>query len=156
MAISEALQTFLDYSGTRYLHSTHPQAYTAREVARAEELPPHQIAKTIVFYGDNGFGMAVLPGDAYANLQELRDLLGLSTIRLASEEELAQLFPDTEVGAMPPFGNLYGLPVFVDGDLAEEHMITFNAGTHRDAVHMRFADFTSLVGPSITYFSREG
>jgi Ala-tRNA(Pro) deacylase len=154
MAIAEKLQKTLDNTGTPYVHTVHEPVYTARQVARAEEIRPHQCAKAIVFFGDTGFGMLVLPADSYVDFAELAFELGLSNVRLATEAELIALFPDSEVGAMPPFGNLYGLPVYVDASLAQEDVIAFNAGTHRDAVYMRFEDFDKLAEPRITYFSR--
>jgi Ala-tRNA(Pro) deacylase len=135
------------------MHHVHAPAYTAREVARAEHVAPHCVAKTIVFHSGKGYGMAVLPADTYIDMVELRFVLGLDDIRLATETELKQLFPDNEVGAMPPFGNLYGMPVYVDANLAEADIIAFNAGTHRDVIYMRFADFRRLVRPTITFFS---
>ena len=155
MPIAEKLRAFLNESHVAYRHSTHSPAHTARGVAYAELIAPHRLAKTIVFCGDNGYGMAVLPADSYVDLHELRVVLGLSHIRLATEAELKRLFPDTEVGAMPPFGNLYGIPVFVDANLAEEITIAFNAGTHRDVVYMRFSDFERLVRPTVTFFSEK-
>jgi Ala-tRNA(Pro) deacylase len=137
------------------MHHVHRPAYTAREVARVEHVAPHRLAKTIVFHSDKGYGMAVLPADSYVDLFELRFVLGLDSVRLATESELRQLFPDNEVGAMAPFGNLYGMPVYVDANLAEEDVIAFNAGTHRDLVYMRFADFRRLVRPTITFFSEK-
>jgi Ala-tRNA(Pro) deacylase len=138
------------------MHHIHRPAYTAREVARAEHLAPHRMAKTVVFHSERGYGMAVLPADSYIDLFELRFVLGLDYVRLATEGELRQLFPDSEVGAMPPFGNLYGMAVYVDANLAEEDVIAFNAGTHRDVIYMRFADFRRLVRPTITFFSEAG
>jgi len=154
MAITHRLQEYLDQHGARYDHTVHRPAETARQVAEAEHVPPHSVAKAIVFLGDEGYGMAVVPADSLVNLQELRSLLGLQHLRLATEAELATLFPDAELGAMPPFGNLYGLPVYVDSSLAGEETIAFNAGTHRDVVHMKFRDFESLVKPTILSFSR--
>jgi Ala-tRNA(Pro) deacylase len=153
MPIAERLRTFLNESHVAYRHSAHSPAYTARGVAYAELIAPHRLAKTIVFQGEDGYGMAVVPADRYVDLHKLQFALRLSYVRLASEDELKLLFPDSEVGAMPPFGNLYGIPVFVDVDLAEEGTITFNAGTHQDVVYMRFADFERLVRPTVTSFS---
>lgn len=154
MAISSKLQGILDSSQAKYSHSVHRPADTARDVAVAEHIPPHEMAKTIVFSGNEGFGMAVVPGDCQVDLQELRIRLGLSHLRLATEAELSNLFPDAEIGAMPPFGNLYSMPVYVDSRLAAEPMIAFNGGTHRDVIHMRFRDFERLVSPVIIPFSR--
>jgi Ala-tRNA(Pro) deacylase len=88
------------------------------------------------------------------DLEGLRALLGVSRLRLAAESELNGLFPECELGAMAPFGNLFGIPVFVDGSLASEETIAFNSGTHRDVIHMRFEDYQRLVGPSIVTMSR--
>jgi Ala-tRNA(Pro) deacylase len=153
MPITEELREFLKDHDAEYTHHVHRRAYTARDLAQAEHIAPHCVAKTIVFHGDRGYGMAVLPADSNVDLFELRFVLGLNSVRLATESELLQLFPDNELGAMAPFGNLYGMPVYVDVNLAEEDIIAFNAGTHRDVIYMRFADFRRLVRPTITFFS---
>lgn len=154
MAVVEKLQTYLDLSDTRYTHTVHPRAYTAQEVAQAERLPAHALAKSVVFRTDAGFALAVLPADEHIDLVELKKLIGVQHIRLATEYELSVLFADSEVGAMAPFGNLYGLPVYVDNSLTREEVIAFNAGTHRDVIHMRYADFERLVGPSLVSFGK--
>lgn len=144
---------YLNEKGIRYSHSTHPTVFTARQVASAEHVPAREVAKTVVYFGDNGFGMAVVPADHAVNFGEVLRLMGLTHIRLASETELADLFPDCELGAMPPLGNLFEMPVLVDEKLAREGVITFNAGTHRDVVHMTFTDFHNLVNPLIANFA---
>ena len=144
---------YLNQHRIRYAHSTHPAVFTARQVASAEHIPAHEVAKTVVYFGDNGFGMAVLPADCVVNFGEVLRLMGLTHIRLATETELADLFPECQLGAMPPLGNLFEMPVLVDEKLAEEGVITFNAGTHRDVVHMAFADYRDLVNPLIANFS---
>jgi len=154
MPMLQRLRTFLDEQGVQYTQHAHPTAFTAREVASAEHIPAHRIAKTIVFFSENGYGMAVLPGDEMVDLQHVRAMLGVSRLRLATESELSELFPDCELGAMPPFGNLCGLPVFVEGGMATEETIAFNAGTHRDVIHLRFQDFERLVKPKIVTLSR--
>jgi len=154
MPIGSRLQRFLLRNHAEYARSIHPRAYEARQVAFEEDISPHRMAKAVVFQSDRGFGMAVLPADTLLDLLELRFVLGLGHIRLATEDELQRLFPDSEVGAMPPFGNLYGIPVFVDANLAEAEVIAFNAGTHQDVVYMRFADFKRLVRPSIHFFAK--
>lgn len=154
MPMPSKLQDFLNRSHVSYGHTVHRPTFTARQLARAENLPENGVAKTVVFVGDHGYGLAVLPADCAADLEELRDLLGLSHLRLATEPELGALFSDSEPGAEPPFGNLYGVPVYVDDILCAEDLIAFNAGTHRDAVHMRFRDFVRLVQPEIVPFSR--
>jgi Ala-tRNA(Pro) deacylase len=154
MPVLAKLREFLDQHGVGYTHHAHPLAYTAREVAQAEHVPTHEVVKTLVYLGDDGYGMAVLCADCMADLHELRTALGMSRLRLATETEMAELFPDCELGAMPPFGNLFSLPVYVDSRVAGEETITFNAGTHRDVIHMRFRDYEELVKPTLLHFAR--
>lgn len=154
MPILTKLREFLDRNQIEYAATVHPLAYTAREVASAEHTPPREVAKTVIYLSEHGYGMAVLPADSVVDLEQLRLDLGMSRLRLATEAELGELFPSCELGAMPPFGNLFGLPVYVDGRLAGEEMILFNAGTHRDVIHMRFRDFQRLVNPTIVAFAR--
>jgi Ala-tRNA(Pro) deacylase len=144
---------YLDRNLIRYVHSTHPVAYTSREVAAVEHMPLHKLAKTVVFKSEQGYGMAVVPADAFVDLEDLRGLLEVDGLWLAKEEELAQLFPASELGAMPPFGNLFGLEVYFDSSLVNETFIAFNAGTHRDLVHMSVGDFLRLVQPAIGEFA---
>jgi len=139
---------YLDLEGVRYSHSTHATAATARETAAAEKMPAHEFAKTVVYFGDQGFGIAVVPADQFLDLTTLGSLLGLSYIRLANEAELMELFPDCELGAMPPFGDSCELPVIVDTGLAGT-FIAFTIGTHRDVVRMSFADFRRLANPRV-------
>ena len=154
MPMLDKLLAFLDENQVKYTRHSHPTAYTAREVASVEHVPAHKIAKTVVFLSENGYGMAVVPGDSMLDLQGLRTLLGVSRLRLATESELSDLFPDCELGAMGPFGNLCGVPVYAEADLAREETIAFNAGTHRDVIHMRFDDYQRLVKPQMVVLSR--
>jgi Ala-tRNA(Pro) deacylase len=155
MPLLEKLRVFLDKNHAEYTHTVHAVAYTAREVALAEHLPPREVAKTVVVHGDDGYHMLVLPSSKLVDFQEVRIALGLSHARMVPETELNRLFPDCELGAMPPVGNLYGMPVYLDSALAGENEITFNAGTHRDVVHMRTAEFRRLVRPTIVSLARE-
>ncbi len=154
MAILARLKELLEANGVAYTHHEHPAAYTAREVASVERVPEHRVAKTVVYSGDEGYGMAVLPADYVIDMQELRAALGLRRVRLATEKELAELFEDCELGAMPPFGNLYGMPTFLDSSLADERRIAFNAGTHRDVVYLDMADYRRLARPTVVHFAR--
>ncbi|MCP5113280.1 MAG: YbaK/EbsC family protein [bacterium] len=154
MAILERLQHLLSASGVSYTHHVHATAYTAKEVAALEHLPQHKVAKVVVFTGDEGYGMAVLPADYVVDMQELRAALGLKRARLATEKELGELFADCELGAMPPFGGLYDLPTYVESSLTEEETIAFNAGTHRDVVYLRLEDYKKLAGPKVVHFAR--
>lgn len=155
MAISEKLRLFLDESRVPYSHSVHPLAYTAREVASAEHIPPREVAKTVVIWGDNGYAMLALPASMVVDFQELRAALGLTHVRLATETELGQLFPDCDLGAMPPFGQLYNLPLYMDGSLLRDEHIAFNGGTHRDVIHMRLEEYKRLASPTVVSVGRE-
>ena len=155
MPLSERIRTFLDSHNTPYRVSTHPSVFTARQVALAEHLPARTVAKTVMIFGDGEYHMIVVPASRLVDLQEARPMLGLTHLRLASEEELAQVFPDCEVGAMPPLGPLYGFAVYLDGSLAAEEEIAFNAGNHRDVIHMKTADFRKLVNPTVVSIVRE-
>jgi Ala-tRNA(Pro) deacylase len=155
MPLMEKLRTFLDRNNVEYTHTVHSLAYTAREVAAAEHLPAREVAKTVVVHADNGYHMLVLPANKLVDFQEIREVLGFSHARMVPETELFSLFPDCELGAMPAFGNLYGMPVYLDSGLAAEEMITFNAGTHRDVIHMRTAEFRKLVKPTLISLARE-
>ncbi len=148
MATLERLLEYLDENHAEYLHTTHETAYKAKEVACAEHLLPCQFAKSVVVHTEGGFGLAVLPADRELDLKDLRTALGTHHARLATEEELGRLFPECELGAMPPVGGLFGLPVYVESSMAADAAIAFNAGTHRDVVHMRFQDFEALVKPA--------
>ena len=154
MAVLARLHQFLVKNNVSYTHHVHPTVYTAREVATIEHLSEHRVAKTVVFSGDEGYGMAVLPADYVVEMLELRAAIGLSRVRLATEKEIAELFPDCELGAMPPFGNLYNLETYLESGLADEEKIAFNAGTHRDVVYLRMDDYKRLVRPAIVHFSR--
>ena len=154
MAILGKLQELLEKNQVSYTHHVHATAYTAKEVASMEHLPVHRFAKVVVFTGDEGNGIAVLPADYVVDMQELRVALGLKRARLATEKELAEMFPDCELGAMPPIGDLYNMPTFVESSLTEEERIAFNAGTHRDVIYIRFEDFKRLADPTVIHFSR--
>jgi Ala-tRNA(Pro) deacylase len=154
MALSEKLRVFLDQHDAEYTHTVHSLAYTAREVASVEHLPPREVAKVVVVSGDYGYHMLVIPASRLVDFQEVRDELGLTHARLATEHELAELFPDCELGAMPPFGNLYEMPVSLDSGLASEPEIAFNAGSHRDVIHMRTDEYRRLANPKVVTLAR--
>ncbi len=155
MPLSDPLQKFLDSHQAKYAISHHHTAFTAREVAAAEHLPAREVAKVVVVFGDAKYHMIVIPANRLIDFQEVRHTLGLTQARLATEDELAKLFPDCELGAMPPIGALYGLPVYFDSSLLDEDIIAFNAGTHRDVVHMKTEDFRTLVQPVMVSLARE-
>ena len=155
MPLFERLRSFLDSRHAEYTLTKHANAFTAREVAAAEHLPPREVAKTVVIFGDGTYHMIVVPASKLVDLIEVRPTLGLAQVRLAREEELGMLFPDCELGAMPPLGPLYGFPVYLDASLAGEDTIAFNAGTHREVIHMKTSEFRRLVSPSIVSLVRE-
>lgn len=148
----------LEMREIQYKHDLHPLTYTARETAFAEHVPPRCFAKTVVVHYSDGFAMAVLPADRNVDLEELRLCFGCRTLRLGTEHELAELFPECELGAMPPLGNgvLFDMPVWVDGLLMAEEHICFNAGTHRDVIQMSTEDWEQLVKPSVLSFAQVG
>src|SRR3954451_16255403 len=117
MPILDKLQEFLDLSGVPYTHTVHPLAYTAREVASAEHVPPKEVAKVVIVVASGEYKMLVLPATKVVDFQEVREALGCNTARLATETELGRIFPDCDLGAMPPFGNLYGMKVLMDANL---------------------------------------
>ena len=154
MPLNERLCTLLGDHHAEYTLTVHSKAYTAREVAVAEHLPPREVAKIVVLFGDAEYHMTVIPANRLVDFHELRPALGLSQARLATEEELGRLFPDCELGAMPPFGSLYGVPVYLDSTLAAEPVIAFNAGTHREVIHMATAEFRRIANPTIVSLVR--
>jgi Ala-tRNA(Pro) deacylase len=147
------IHEFLRAAHIPYVVVPHRPAFTAREEAAAAHVPGRDWAKVVVCFIDGEPVEAVVPALAFVNLERLLELAGGHEIRLAEEEELQRLFPACEVGAMPPFGPLYGHTVFVDAVLALEPEIAFNAGTHRDAIAMRWNDFVKMVNPVVGRFA---
>jgi Ala-tRNA(Pro) deacylase len=149
MYLLSRVKEYLDTQNVAYTHHVHRTAYTAQEVAAEEHIPGKMVAKTVIVKSGDRLAMIVLPASARLDLESVRRLTGNKDARLASELEFTGAFPDCDVGAMPPFGNLYGVPVYVDAALAEDEEIAFNAGTHQDSIHMRYADFARLAKPTI-------
>jgi len=147
--IAERLKRYLEENRVGFEHHVHRTAYTAQQVAAEEHVPGRMMAKTVIVNTGDGFIMAVLPAPLRVDLDALRTALDKPEVRLASEAEFARLFPDSETGAMPPFGNLYDLPVYSDESLRRDPEIVFNAGTHRDTIRMRYEDFARLVQPEV-------
>ena len=156
MTTLDRLIALLEMREIAYTHDLHPLTYTARETASAEHVPPRCFAKTVVVHFSDGFAMAVLPADRHVDLEELRLAFGSRNLRLATEHELQVLFPECELGAMPPMGNgtLFDLPVWADGLIMAEENICFNAGTHRDVVRMSAEDWEQAVKPSVLAFAQ--
>ena len=154
MSISRALKEYLDREHIHYEVLPHPEAFRAAEIAHMLHTPEKEMAKVVIVKVDQRFVMTVLPASWNVDLRCLRDVFMADHVRLATEDELKDLFPDCELGAMPPFGILYGLPVFVDNSLTEDAEITFHAGTHSEAIRMRYMDFAALVFPVVEEFHR--
>ena len=140
---------YLDQNRIRYSHSVHRRAETALETAAAERMSAHDFAKTVVYAADTGFGIAVIPGDKLVDLPEVARLLGATHMRLADKGELAEIFPDCELGAMPPLGQPHNMPVLLDAGLAAHEFVAFAIGTHSDVVRVSVADYRKLVRPLV-------
>jgi len=141
------LKDFLDSNKVKYVTIKHSPAYTAPEIAGSAHIPGKELAKTVIIKVDGKMAMAVLPASQRVNFDLLKKITGASKIELASEQEFKDLFPECEVGAMPPFGNLYGMEVFVDESLSEDEEIAFNAGSHTELIRLAYKDFERLVKP---------
>lgn len=147
MSVNLRLRKYLDGHQIKYQVIHHSPAFTAPEIAEMAHESGRGFAKTVVVKADGRMVMVVLPAHERVDLHALRDRCGAHRVELAGEEELAELFPDCEVGAMPPFGELYGLKVIVDERLAGCDLIAFNAGNHREIIKMRHVDFERLMHP---------
>jgi Ala-tRNA(Pro) deacylase len=154
MSIVKRLKEYLEENQVPYTHCTHRLAYTAQEIAAAQHVPGREMAKTVVLKVDQNFALLILPAVRKIDLKALKDELHYKHIDLATEKEFSSLFPDSDVGAMIPFGNLYKLPVYVDRSLAAEEEIFFNAGTHIDTIRMKYQDFSRLVRPQLVTASQ--
>ena len=148
------LKKFLDQHGIRYLLMSHAPAYTALEIAQASHIPARELAKTVMVKIDGQMTLAVVPASEQVDLESLTAEANAREIQLAHEEEFEGLFPDCEVGAMPPFGNLWKLPVYASTTLAEDPYISFCAGSHHEVMTLAFEDFNKLVEPRIRRFTK--
>jgi Ala-tRNA(Pro) deacylase len=143
------LREFLDSRNVKYLVVSHSIAYTAQGIAALVHVSGKKLAKTVIVKIDGILAMAVVPASLHVDLDLLRAAAGARVVELATEQEFQSAFPDCETGAMPPFGNLYDMPVYADADLAQHEEITFNAGTHRELMRLAWADLVRLVDPQI-------
>lgn len=154
MAVSEKLKSYLKKEAVEFEHLEHSLTYTASETAGAQHIPGKSFIKAVIIKFEDKPVMCVLPATHLVDFEKLKAVLGTSTLQLASEEEIAELFPDYEVGAEPPFGNLYGLDVYMEASVQDDKMIAFNAGTHTDVVKIKLDDYTRLVNPTIAEFGK--
>ena len=151
----DTLQRFLDKKGVTYLRLQHSSAYTAQEIAAAAHVPGRELAKTVMVKLDYRLIMAVLPASHKIDFELLKRGTGAKHAALATEADFKDIFPDCDTGAMPPFGNLYGVPVYVSSSLALDEDIAFNACSHTDLIKMPYADFARIVRPIVLEFSRQ-
>jgi len=147
------LKEFLDSHNIKYVVMSHSPAYTAQAIAASAHVSGKELAKTVMVKVDGKMAMAVLPASYQVDLGLMQKAVGAKTVEIASEDEFEGMFPGCEVGAMPPFGNLYGIDVFAAQRLAEDEEIVFNAGTHIELIKLAYADFERLVKPTVVAFS---
>jgi Ala-tRNA(Pro) deacylase len=150
---SRKLKEFLDQQQVKYVSIIHSPAYTAQEIAASAHIRGRDMAKTVILMVDGEMVMAVLPANRKIVLSEFREALDAAQVTFASEEQFKSRFPDCEIGAMPPFGNLYGMKVYVAPSLAQEPEIAFNAGTHTEVIRLAYRDFERLVKPLVLNFT---
>ncbi len=147
------LKSLLDDNKIPYTIITHPTAFTSAAVGALTHTPGREIAKTVIVDIDGVLAMCVVPASAHVDLRALRAKTGSNEVSVAPEHAFAHVFPDCEVGAMPPFGNLYGLTVYVDEIIAEDKEISFNCGNHRETMRLAYVDFEKVVKPEVMRIS---
>jgi Ala-tRNA(Pro) deacylase len=148
----QKLKQFLDSQDVRYVVLSHSPAYTAQEIAASAHIPGKEVAKTVIVRLDGKMVMAVLPASYSVDLNQLRELAGGDSAELATEDNFQSSFPGCEVGAMPPFGNLFDMPVYVDETLTQDEKVAFTAGTHHELIQLNYEDFERLVNPTVGQF----
>ena len=150
---TKMLREFLDQNKVRYVTVKHSVAYTAQEIAASAHIKGNELAKTVLIKIDGKMAMCVLPASYKIDFDLLKEALGGKNVRIANEVEFKDKFPECDVGAMPPFGNLYGMDVYVEEILAKDEEIAFNACSHVELLQMSFKDYGRLVKPRLTKFS---
>lgn len=143
------LINYLDEKGKKYVVVKHSPAFTAQEVAASAHIPGKEMVKTVIVKADGDMKMVVLPSTHDVDFDAIKEAIGAEEVVLASEEEFENIFPDCELGAMPPFGNLYDIDTLVAESLTEDNIIAFNAGTHKELVKMGYSDYEELANPQI-------
>ena len=146
---AKKLKEFLDGHNVEYITISHSPAYTAQRIAELTHIPGKELAKTVIVKLDGKFAMAVLPASNRVDLDYLKRGVNANDVEVASESEFKDLFPDCEVGAMPPFGNLYDMDVYVAEKLTDDEEIAFNSGSHTELVKLSYKDFEDLVSPKV-------
>jgi len=156
MAVPQRIRDYLDSQYVPYETLHHSQAFTAQEVAHSLHVSGKKCVKAVVASGDNKLVIVVMPASHRLNFQELKAALKANQLEMLVERELVDLFPDCDLGAVPPLGNLYGIEVWVDRAVANAEKILFCAGTHEDCIRMRYSDFAKVTRPYLGHFSEVG
>jgi Ala-tRNA(Pro) deacylase len=149
----QKLRKFLDEHDVKYVTISHSPSFTAQEIAASAHIPGQELAKTVIVKIDGEMAMAVLPASFLVDFEVLKESVGARSVELATESEFRDTFPGCELGAMPPFGNLYDMDVYVANDLADDEEIAFNAGLHTELIRLKYADFERLVQPKLVEFA---
>jgi len=154
MSIPKGIMNFLDSQNVTYRHFIHPQAFTASETAEAQHVSGRELAKSVVVKADDRLMLAVIPASDRLDFEKLSHLVGASSIRLAREEEFEKVFEGCEVGAEPPLGKLYDVPIWLDASFEDHSTMIFNAGTHTDTIQMSVGDFEKVEEPKVVRLVR--
>ncbi len=147
------LKEYLDFNDVEYVTISHSRAYTAQTIAASAHIPGKELAKSVILKMDGKLVMAVLPASYRIDLNQMKKATGVEKLDLSHEFEFKDKFPNCEVGAMPPFGNLYGMDVYVAKRLTEDEEIAFNACSHTELIKLKYKDFERLVKPKVLVFS---
>ncbi len=150
----EKLKNFLDEHKVKYVSIKHSEAFTAQEIAASAHIPGKELAKTVMVEIDGKMAMAVVPASYHVDFRLFEKESGAERVSLATEESFKKMFPDCEPGAMPPFGNLYDMDVYVAKSLTDDEKIFFNAGNHTELIKLSYEDYQELVNPKILQFSQ--
>jgi Ala-tRNA(Pro) deacylase len=149
----EKLKKYLDENKVKYVSIKHSEAFTAQEIAASAHIPGNELAKTVILNIEEKMAMAVVPATYHVDFRLLERETGANRVSLATEDSFKEIFPDCELGAMPPFGNLYDMDVYVAKSLTDDEEIFFNAGNHTELIRMSYKDYENLVKPNILQFS---
>ncbi len=147
------IKEYLDKENIKYVSIYHSSAYTAQETAECAHISGQEMAKVVVVKINDVYAMVVLPAPEHIDMELLEGAIDAGKVFLATEQEFDKLFPNCEVGAMPPFGNLYDMDVYIEEDITSDEKIAFNAGTHTELIEMAYEDFERLVQPFVLRFS---
>jgi len=146
---SSKITNYLDEHEIKYVVVKHSKAFTAQEIAASAHIPGKNMAKTVIVRADGTLVMVVLPSTHDVDEEHLGEQIGANSVKIAAEDDFSDRFPDCEIGAMPPFGNLYDMQTFAVRELTEDDEIAFNAGNHREVIKMSYEDFEKLCEPKI-------